>query len=627
MPPKKSVDVHPLVSTRATRSSTRIAAAIAATAAKAATAAAAASQLPPSPTICHDESSHTLMHPSSDYPSPPSSTPVEVVPATNSRSTRAKGRSPSKTQKKNKTATVEKDTEEHQLLTPPDSLDMAPQYTTVEDVPTTRRRSTRVQRSGKALATSMVAGKTDGTATSSSTQQSKKTRKAPLKQEKPETAITKKSASQSSDDETTPLSTAKDAKEEAADGTPAKKTGRKRASKEDSGSHKSQQKAKRRRTSKKDHDISEEAPGADNSDSRRNKNDAKGKGKTVQKDGKDEKEKNQSTELQHNMPADHILNLPDELWLEVFSYLYPSELVKFSQCSKRIHAYVRQQPIWRKIAQVAELPPRKKNFAGLYEIVLYYSEVICEQCFSFSKPKPSHGSDRPLVVQVHWNKHGHQTRLCRLCRADYFEEHPQYDVKDPNLYHFDYLQITKSDVLSAYRLSSEDTNRLPHETKRNPRGRNFAPMRLYNMNTVQGFARRYHGGFLGLVEAKKPFLWPRYKMIEARAKKVNTNEEEKDGVEGENNNGEGSSQVDRESLRGLTITGEPKKPRPKKPRKQRVYPAYPTYANCDYWEPSYSYGYSRSPSPPFGTPREPSPSSFFDYDEYCDYLYNRMAPY
>ncbi|KAG0225367.1 hypothetical protein BGW41_004720 [Actinomortierella wolfii] len=591
MPHKKSVDVPPLVSTRATRSSSRIAAAKAATVA-------AASQLPPSPTISHDESPHTLMHPSSDYPSPHSSTPDEVVPATNSRSTRAKGRSPSKTQKKNKTATVEKDVEGHQLLTPPDSQDMAPQDTTVEDVPTTRRRSTRVQRSGKALATSTVAGKTDGAATSSSAQQSKKTRKAPLKQEKPETAITKQSASQSSDDETTPLSTAKDAKEDAAD-------------------------AKRRRTSKKDHDISEEeASGADNSDSRRNKNDAKGKGKTVQKYGKNEKEKNQSAELQHNMPADHILNLPDELWLEVFSYLYPSELVKFSQCSKRIHAYVRQQPIWRKIAQVAELPLRKKNFAGLYEIVLYYSEVICEQCFSFSKPKPSHGSDRPLVVQVHWNKHGHQTRLCRLCRADYFEKHPQYDVKDPNLYHFDYSQITKSDVLSAYRLSSEDTNRLPHETKRNPRGRNFAPMRLYNMKTVQEFVRRYHGGFLGLVEAKKPFLWPRYKMIEARAKKVNTNEEEKDGVEGENNNGEGSSQVDRESLRGLTITGEPKKP-----RKQRVYPAYPTYVNCGYWEPSYSYGYSRSPSPPFGTPREPSPSSFFDYDEYCDYLYNRMAPY
>ncbi|KAG0261138.1 hypothetical protein DFQ27_003144 [Actinomortierella ambigua] len=212
-----------------------------------------------------------------------------------------------------------------------------------------------------------------------------------------------------------------------------------------------------------------------------------------------------------DVPVDRLLNLPTEMWIEVFSYLYPSELMRFGLCSKRIHAFVREQPFWAKISSAAGLPKPNKKFSSYYEVVRFHDEVVCEQCLGLSTPKhvAAARSDHPLPVQLDWNKQGQKIHLCRQCRGPYLTEFPQYDIADPNVIEEHEQTIGKTYAGKLYALSDEQLVGLPHKYQRNPHHWRAPPMRLYTIKAVQDFARLFHGGFMGLAETKKPFKPPR----------------------------------------------------------------------------------------------------------------------
>ncbi|KAG0261137.1 hypothetical protein DFQ27_003143 [Actinomortierella ambigua] len=351
-------------------------------------------------------------------------------------------------------------------------------------------------------------------------------------------------------------------------------------------------------------------------------------------DAKQPKAKKAQAAADHDVPFDPLLSLPMEMWIEVFSYLYPSELVKFGLCSKRTHAFVSEQPCWAKIATTAELPEPRRKFSSYYEVVRFHDEIVCEQCFSSSKPKQATiaRSDRPLPVQLDWNKQGQKIHLCRQCRGPYLTEFPQYDAEDPNYYSDESQTLAKGLAAEAYALANEQLSRLPHEIKRNPHHLRGPPMRLYKIKTLRKFARNFHGGFMGMLLAKDVlFKYPRCRKPPKSAfaaddnisnsdnkSNTNTNNNNNNSNHDQNDGGEGSSssasqQKQKQKQNGAMIV---KRRRREAPRSTQPMD----------FEPRYYQVVSPIGSPP--SPPEWGADFYGDHDNYDDYEdYEDCGPY
>ncbi|KAG0261139.1 hypothetical protein DFQ27_003145 [Actinomortierella ambigua] len=211
----------------------------------------------------------------------------------------------------------------------------------------------------------------------------------------------------------------------------------------------------------------------------------------------------------------NILGLPREMWLHIFSFLYPSEVTKLAHVSKGLARYVEELFPWHHIHRAAKLPtlsPRSRKFRSHKAMVISFSDVVCEQCFAFSCPTVGHSAVRPLPVRLVWNDHGKEIRLCQPCRRAYFEDHPDVDIADPvkrMIPSRDGAKILMRDAILYYRMPADSLYNIPFETGYH---RQYGTVYyLYDRSQVADAAACHHGGFIGLREEFRPFKYPHFR--------------------------------------------------------------------------------------------------------------------
>ncbi|KAG0259363.1 hypothetical protein DFQ27_004105 [Actinomortierella ambigua] len=211
----------------------------------------------------------------------------------------------------------------------------------------------------------------------------------------------------------------------------------------------------------------------------------------------------QQQQQQQETPA--LLNLAPELFANILSYLYPSEIAKLAMVSKQMYKLVERQPIWRRIMTIGNLPEPKIKFPTEMIVVLAYSDLVCEQCLSLSEMKRGMKySKRPLPMDLAWNPYHHPIRLCLPCRKTYYADHKsELGLIGKG------TQILKGDAEYTYQLTTDTLFSLHHET--HVARRRFKQVYyLFDEAQVQRLAYRVHGGQVGVEASRQGYVKPRH---------------------------------------------------------------------------------------------------------------------
>ncbi|KAF9150685.1 hypothetical protein BG015_007494 [Linnemannia schmuckeri] len=242
--------------------------------------------------------------------------------------------------------------------------------------------------------------------------------------------------------------------------------------------------------------------------------------------------------------------LPPELWTQVFSFLYPSQLSPIAAVNKTWRDLVHRLPIWRLISSEAGLLVRSKFFPEDYEwvpnhfvLVQEKSQEICEECY---KRFPQHEVERVLPVRIVFDKFHNRNsnndgdgnndnnravlapgptpdimiQMCRPCRIDYYSKHPEPIPKRLNHFYWEgtsYKVTPRIDGNTAsliYGLSTAYIRSLPFENAppsrssiheddddyQHRRGRHQQQrrMHIFQEPAVLQLARKVHGGDVGI---------------------------------------------------------------------------------------------------------------------------------
>ncbi|KAG0230486.1 hypothetical protein BGW42_000907 [Actinomortierella wolfii] len=199
----------------------------------------------------------------------------------------------------------------------------------------------------------------------------------------------------------------------------------------------------------------------------------------------------------------HLQNLPPELFSLIVSYLYPSELTKLASVSKTMYKLVENQPIWKRIMEKHNLPLPKRKLPTLLSVILAYSDLLCEQCFSLSEVwRGMVYSNRPLPVSLVWNPQN-KIHLCLPCRRTYYETYPE-PVKRTS------AKMLKTAAQERYRLPNSVLFELDYESGVSRRyDRDYY---VFDKSDVRKAALQFHGGFVGIAAAQKGYVKPRHKL-------------------------------------------------------------------------------------------------------------------
>ncbi|KAG0209712.1 hypothetical protein BGX28_010006 [Mortierella sp. GBA30] len=201
-----------------------------------------------------------------------------------------------------------------------------------------------------------------------------------------------------------------------------------------------------------------------------------------------------------DQPKD-LLSLQPEMLSRIMSFFYPSELTKFATVSKTVYMLVQDQSIWKNISDKSHLPEPKRKLPTDMVVVLAYSDLVCEHCFSLSEMKRGAlYSNRPLPVSLAWNPHN-EIHLCLPCRRTYFQEHPESlpEVSD---------QILKGYAQGHYQLPDRLLFSLSYETRISKQY--YQRYYLFDEEKVRQKALEYHGGSVGIKAEQKGFVKPRH---------------------------------------------------------------------------------------------------------------------
>ncbi|KAG0065444.1 hypothetical protein BGZ89_008325 [Linnemannia elongata] len=266
----------------------------------------------------------------------------------------------------------------------------------------------------------------------------------------------------------------------------------------------------------------------------------------------------ESTITTFTNPRPSQLQLPPELWTQVFSFLYPSQLGPIAAVNKTWKNLVQGLKIWRLISSKAGLLVRSKFFPADYEwipdhfmLVQEKSQEICEECFGrFELMKV----ERVLPVGMvsdkfctrsrnNNNNHGDgdsdstdnnnsfalaaasvvpdiMIQMCLPCRIDYFTKHPEPMPKHLDPFYYggtSYKIMPRIDEYTAiltYGLPATYIRSLPFEYAppsrtsihpdedgdllRSDGTRRLTRMHILQELDVHQLARKVHGGDVGI---------------------------------------------------------------------------------------------------------------------------------
>ncbi|KAF8988350.1 hypothetical protein CPC16_010890 [Podila verticillata] len=131
--------------------------------------------------------------------------------------------------------------------------------------------------------------------------------------------------------------------------------------------------------------------------------------------------------------ATHLIKtLPLEIWQQVLSHLYPSQLARLCLVNKRLFDLVTNQPVWSTMYHAAfpketlDLLPGMPTSRSYMLFMCAYSFLICEQCFVHCNPKDlgrKQLASLPLKVFLPWASDN--VKLCPQCRVQHYEQYPE----------------------------------------------------------------------------------------------------------------------------------------------------------------------------------------------------------
>ncbi|KAI9253413.1 hypothetical protein BDA99DRAFT_519710 [Phascolomyces articulosus] len=230
------------------------------------------------------------------------------------------------------------------------------------------------------------------------------------------------------------------------------------------------------------------------------------------KNDKISEENNEQQQRDPQQPVSHLYDISIEVWELIFQHLYPSELATLAQINDHFKAIVTYMPIWKSICLKASLPDPKirGHCKTFYQVVIKHSYRVCEKCHAYCAKSGSSAS-----LPVHMEEQKKDINMCLACRKSHFLTYPEQDPPD----HADEEQsqveeeqqqrhrrrrtrITKSTGMSFFRLNEFDMDNINYIPVRNPYYRNAPPMRLYESSEVHSYARRVHGGDVGIEAAR-----------------------------------------------------------------------------------------------------------------------------
>ncbi|KAI7860534.1 hypothetical protein BDC45DRAFT_552760 [Circinella umbellata] len=239
------------------------------------------------------------------------------------------------------------------------------------------------------------------------------------------------------------------------------------------------------------------------------------------------------------LPSPRVYELSVEIWEIILQDVCLSQLTTLAQVSRPMYSIVTYLPIWQHVWTTAgSLPPptTRGKCRNHYQVVLKANQRVCEHCFQYCSKNGSTAS-LPLYVQ----EQKKEINLCRPCRQHYLLQYPEPDLPNTddendddddeeeeqrNYRHHHHrhhrTRITKGMAMTAFKLHEIDMDSIPYDSVRNPHYRSAAPMRLYERRDVHLYARRIHGGEVGIEAARsksQSIVATRRKNAQERAKR------------------------------------------------------------------------------------------------------------
>ncbi|KAG0202000.1 hypothetical protein BGX33_009972 [Mortierella sp. NVP41] len=205
--------------------------------------------------------------------------------------------------------------------------------------------------------------------------------------------------------------------------------------------------------------------------------------------------------------------LPPEMWNEVFTWLYPSELRVSAAVSKTWRELVQRHQVWRRICNKAHLgvrpgflPKDVEWRPDHFALVQALAHELCESCYRRYR---QHKKDRILPVAITVNDVATKIQMCRNCRVSFYSKHPEPIPKRLESFWWDNKKITpRIDGYTASNFFGLEYSRfrsLPFENALPARTAHCGPSdervsRLYQEADILRIARHVYGGDIGITD-------------------------------------------------------------------------------------------------------------------------------
>ncbi|KAI8069260.1 hypothetical protein BC940DRAFT_332547 [Gongronella butleri] len=204
-----------------------------------------------------------------------------------------------------------------------------------------------------------------------------------------------------------------------------------------------------------------------------------------------------------------------EIWEEIFKHVSLRDLVQISRTCRAFRRFVPYLPRWCRSLAKLKIRPHKKKTPLEQVLACQQKRGVCESCGGTGSP---HGSTGVVKMEFADGTTPAQD-LCLECRRRVIADDPEAELP---------MEIDLPPQVPLTRVKRDllfDPKRLRIRSRRtrNPFFYLFAPMRLYDRNTVIAAMLNVHGGYCGLRAAREKKTKRTAKITETKRKKREEN--------------------------------------------------------------------------------------------------------